>query len=243
MTNAPITPEVTVAPGDVVHLCEQDYQHGCGQLRLRVIQVRLDLSLWYGGQWVWLEGIEINTSDRVGRFRQELVCGAALHRPPAAARPESSYARPFAVDPIPCPNAPGGSNVSLPDIATALRDLHVSVNQQQEMAKTAIQEAEKVRAEFRALTAGAANPLVKRALGNYARGIVKLRAGSWLLTQASGSLADYARVVGVRLPQQSVEGERKVEPSPDERSDNPERRRNQRSSLLGKQRSAGEPPC
>ncbi|WP_025620506.1 hypothetical protein [Salinispora cortesiana] len=132
--------------------------------------------------------------------------------------------------------------MSLPDVAAALRDLHVSVHQQQEMAKAVIHEAEKVRAEFRALTAGAANPLVNRALGNYARGIVKLRAGAWLLAQAGGSLTEYARLVGVRLPQQPGAEERKAE-VPDERSDTPERRRNQRSSLLGKQRPAGEPPC
>ncbi|WP_027648242.1 hypothetical protein [Salinispora pacifica] len=132
--------------------------------------------------------------------------------------------------------------MSLPDVAAALRDLHVSVYQQQEMAKAVIHDAEKVRAEFRALTVGAANPLVNRALGNYARGIVKLRAGAWLLTQAGGSLTEYAQVVGVRL-RQPVAGERTVEASPDERSDTPERRRNQRSSLLGKQGTVGEPPC
>lgn len=132
--------------------------------------------------------------------------------------------------------------MSLPDVAAALRDLHVSVHKQQEMAKAVIHDAEKVRAEFRALTAGAANPLVNRALGNYARGIVKLRAGAWLLAQAGGSFTEYARVVGVRLPQQPAVGERKVEASPDERSDTPERRRNQRSSPLGKQRTVGEPP-
>ncbi|WP_026189663.1 hypothetical protein [Salinispora mooreana] len=133
--------------------------------------------------------------------------------------------------------------MSLPDVTAALRDLHVSVHQQQEMAKAVIHDAEKIRAEFRALTVGAANPLVNRALGNYARGIVKLRAGAWLLAQAGGSLTEYARAIGVRLPQQPVAGERKTEASPDERSDTPERRRNQRSSLSGKQRPAGGSPC
>ncbi|WP_018832351.1 hypothetical protein [Salinispora tropica] len=132
--------------------------------------------------------------------------------------------------------------MSLPDITIVLRDLHISVNQQQEMAKAVIQEAENVRTEFRALTAGAANPLVNRALGNYARGIVKLRAGAWLLAQAGGSLSEYARVIGVCLPQQPIEGERKVDPTPDERSDNLERRRNQRSSSLGKLGPVGKPP-
>ncbi|NJP34644.1 hypothetical protein [Micromonospora thermarum] len=78
MTYLPITPEVAVVPGDVIHLREHDYQHGCGPLRLRIIHVRLDLSTWYDGQWVWLEGIEINTDGRAGRFRQVLARVAAL---------------------------------------------------------------------------------------------------------------------------------------------------------------------
>lgn len=101
VSGTPIMPEVTVAPGDVVHLREQDYEHGCGHLRLRVIQVRLDLSLWYDGQWVWLEGIEIDPAGRAGRFRQELVRVAALHGPPAAIRPESSNTRRLDPDPTP----------------------------------------------------------------------------------------------------------------------------------------------
>ncbi|MCI4066084.1 hypothetical protein MRQ36_27475 [Micromonospora sp. R77] len=78
VTPTPITPEVAVAPGDVVLLCEQDYQHGSGPLRLRIVCVRLDLSLWYDGQWVWLEGIELNPDGRAGRFRQVLARVAAL---------------------------------------------------------------------------------------------------------------------------------------------------------------------
>ncbi|MFR9777720.1 hypothetical protein ACL02O_16900 [Micromonospora sp. MS34] len=83
MTYLPITPEVAVVPGDVVHLREQDYQHGYGPLRLRIVCVRLDLSLWYDGHWVWLEGIDINPDGRAGRFRQVLTRVAAL--PPSEA--------------------------------------------------------------------------------------------------------------------------------------------------------------
>ena len=79
----PITPEVAVVPGDVVHLREQDYQNGCGPLRLRIVHVRLDLSLWYDGQWVWREGIEISPQGRAGRFRQVLARVAALPKPEA----------------------------------------------------------------------------------------------------------------------------------------------------------------
>ncbi|WP_431877446.1 hypothetical protein [Micromonospora marina] len=78
MTRTPTTPEVAVVPGDVVHLREQDYQHGYGPLRLRIVCVRLDLSLWYDGHWVWLEGIDINPDGRAGCFRQVLARVAAL---------------------------------------------------------------------------------------------------------------------------------------------------------------------
>ena len=81
VTPTPITPVVAVAPGDVVHLREQDYQHGSGPLRLRIVCVRLDLSLWYDGQWVWLEGIEMPTTGRTGRFRQVLARVGALPQP------------------------------------------------------------------------------------------------------------------------------------------------------------------
>ncbi len=119
--------------------------------------------------------------------------------------------------------------MSLPNVAAVLRCLHISVQQQQEMAKAVIHDPEKVRAEFRSLTVGVINPLVNRALGNCARGI-KLRAGAWLLAQAGGSLTECVRVIGVCLPQQPADGERKPEPSPDERGDRPNRRRNQRLS-------------
>ncbi|WP_240955576.1 hypothetical protein [Micromonospora sp. HNM0581] len=90
--------------------------------------------------------------------------------------------------------------MTLPDIAAALRDLHVSIGQQQDLTKVVIQDAENARAEFRALTTGATNPLVNRALGNYAQGIVKLRDGSWLLAEAGGILAEYAQAIGIDLP-------------------------------------------
>lgn len=109
--------------------------------------------------------------------------------------------------------------MTLPDIAAALRDLHISIGQQQDLTKVVIQDAENARAEFRALTTGATNPLVNRPLGNYARGIVKLRDGSWLLAEAGGILAEFARAIDIDLPQQPSEGKRKVEPTHDEQSD------------------------
>jgi len=68
------------------------------------------------------------------------------------------------------------------------------------LTRVVIQDAENARAEFRAFTSGATNPLANRALGNYAQGIVKLRDGSWLLAEAGGILAEYARAIGVDLP-------------------------------------------
>ncbi|WP_431942374.1 hypothetical protein [Micromonospora marina] len=110
--------------------------------------------------------------------------------------------------------------MTLPDITAALRDLHVSIGQQQDLTKVVIQDAENARAEFRALTTGATNPLVNRALGNYAQGIVKLRDGSWLLAEAGGILAEYARAIGIDLPpRQPIEGKRKAEPNSDEQSE------------------------
>ncbi|MEU5552849.1 hypothetical protein ABZ738_24030 [Micromonospora sp. NPDC047793] len=110
--------------------------------------------------------------------------------------------------------------MTLPDIAAALRDLHVSISQQQDLTKVVVQDAENARAEFRAITTGATNPLVNRALGNYAQGIVKLRDGSWLLAEAGGILAEYARAIGIDIPPRHDSGRRqKADPIHDECED------------------------
>ena len=119
--------------------------------------------------------------------------------------------------------------MTLPNIAAAVRDLHVSINQQLDLTKVVIQNAENSRAELKALTTGATNPLVNRALGNYAQGIVKLRDGSWLLAEAGGILADYARAIGIDLPPRQPERRPAAEPMDDEQSasdsDHPDTRR------------------
>ncbi|RKF23859.1 hypothetical protein [Micromonospora globbae] len=110
--------------------------------------------------------------------------------------------------------------MTLPGIAAALRDVHLSISQQHELTKVVIQNAESARAEFRTLTAGAANPLVNRVLGNYAQGIVKLRDGSWLLAEAGGILAEYARAIGVDIPaHQPSDDRRTLNPVPDGRAE------------------------
>ncbi|MEV6692642.1 hypothetical protein AB0M35_14335 [Micromonospora sp. NPDC051196] len=78
----PVVPRVTVAAGDVVRLAEADHRYATGALRLRIVRVRLDVSQWYDGEWVWLEGIEIGPDHQPGAFRPVLARVAAL-RPDA----------------------------------------------------------------------------------------------------------------------------------------------------------------
>jgi hypothetical protein len=42
-------------------------------LSLLVRRVRLDISHWYGGQWVWLEGEELTVTGQRLRWTQALV--------------------------------------------------------------------------------------------------------------------------------------------------------------------------
>jgi hypothetical protein len=59
VTHKPVVPRVSARPGQVIRLLERDYKHGQGTLTLRISRVRLDISQWYDGEWVWLEGIPI----------------------------------------------------------------------------------------------------------------------------------------------------------------------------------------
>ncbi|MFG1834102.1 hypothetical protein [Micromonospora chersina] len=68
---------MSVAPGDVVQLAESDYRYADGPLRLRIVRVRPELSEWYDGEWVWLEGVEIGP-DQDAAFRPVLARVAAL---------------------------------------------------------------------------------------------------------------------------------------------------------------------
>ncbi|MEU8166949.1 hypothetical protein AB0B97_10575 [Micromonospora sp. NPDC049004] len=78
VTRAPVIPCVSVTPGNVVRLAESDYQYPAGPLRLRIVRVRLDISEWYNGQWVRLEGVESGPDNQDGAFRQVLARVAAL---------------------------------------------------------------------------------------------------------------------------------------------------------------------
>ncbi|MBX7266930.1 hypothetical protein KIF24_13420 [Micromonospora sp. Llam7] len=74
----PVVPCVAVAVGDVVRLAESDHRHATGPLRLRIARLRPDISEWYEGEWVWLEGVEIGPDDQDGAYRPVLVKIAAL---------------------------------------------------------------------------------------------------------------------------------------------------------------------
>jgi hypothetical protein len=42
--------------------------------------VRLDISGWYAGGWVWLEGYELDGNGHVISWQQALVAVAAIER-------------------------------------------------------------------------------------------------------------------------------------------------------------------
>jgi hypothetical protein len=54
-------------------------------LLLRVTRVRVDISQWYGGDWVWLDGDEIDLHGVALATVSELVhVSACAPRPPAS---------------------------------------------------------------------------------------------------------------------------------------------------------------
>jgi hypothetical protein len=67
-----------VPPGTVLSLARQDWRFGRHRLRLRVARVRWDLSLYYDGEWVWVEGASLGADGMpLGRI-QALVRTAAI---------------------------------------------------------------------------------------------------------------------------------------------------------------------
>jgi hypothetical protein len=79
MSRVPVTPLVFLTPGDVVRLVEQDHRYAARPLRLRIVRVRLDLSVWYDGRWVWLEGVELRRDG--GRARTGWCWPGSPHCP------------------------------------------------------------------------------------------------------------------------------------------------------------------
>ncbi|MFD0782618.1 hypothetical protein ACFQZ8_01575 [Micromonospora azadirachtae] len=50
----------------MVLLAESDYRYADGPLQLRIVRVRPDLSEWYDGECVWLEGVEVGPDGQDG---------------------------------------------------------------------------------------------------------------------------------------------------------------------------------
>ncbi|GIF09517.1 hypothetical protein [Actinoplanes siamensis] len=64
--------------GRVLKVPAGDCRYRDGVLVLLVQRVRLDISQWYGGLWIWLEGDELIGGYRL-RWTQGLVHVAACH--------------------------------------------------------------------------------------------------------------------------------------------------------------------
>jgi hypothetical protein len=66
--------------GDVLDFAAGEVRYRRAALRLRVSRVRVDISGWYGGGWVWLEGRELDPSGYPISWQQVLVAVAAIER-------------------------------------------------------------------------------------------------------------------------------------------------------------------
>jgi hypothetical protein len=73
-------PRKVPAIGQVLDLRPGDVRYRRASLKLQVSSVRADISGWYGGEWVWLEGYELDPAGyRIG-WQQVLVAVAAIER-------------------------------------------------------------------------------------------------------------------------------------------------------------------
>lgn len=72
------SPHEMPAVGQVLALSGTDMQYRNAPLRLRVARVRLDISGWYDGKWVWLEGHELDADGYPINWQQLLVSVAAV---------------------------------------------------------------------------------------------------------------------------------------------------------------------
>ena len=73
-----VTPRVPVGPGDLVTLHEGDHRYGHGTVTLLITRVRVDISLWYDGEWVWIEGLPVLPDGSHGRPHTVLARVSAL---------------------------------------------------------------------------------------------------------------------------------------------------------------------
>lgn len=71
-------PRRVPAIGQVLALAGEDVRYRRVPLLFRVSQVRHDISGWYGGEWVWLEGHELDAAGYPISWQQLLVRVAAV---------------------------------------------------------------------------------------------------------------------------------------------------------------------
>jgi hypothetical protein len=62
----------------IVRLTPADCQFRSEPLTLRITRVRVDISRWYAGDWVWLEGDALDDAGHAIERTQALVAVAAL---------------------------------------------------------------------------------------------------------------------------------------------------------------------
>jgi hypothetical protein len=82
MRSVSMPPRLPMAADDlvlrVVRLAPCDCQYRAEPLTLLVKRIRMDISRWYGGDWVWLEGDALDECGRAIAYTQALVAVAAL---------------------------------------------------------------------------------------------------------------------------------------------------------------------
>lgn len=76
MTTLPAVPDL--APGTVLELREEDWRYGARPLRLRLGEVRHDLSHYYQDEWIWLVGEDLDESGTSRGRIEALVKVTAL---------------------------------------------------------------------------------------------------------------------------------------------------------------------
>jgi len=77
---ASVPPRRVPAVGQVLTLAVPELRYRRAPLRFQVSRVREDISGWYGGEWVWLEGRELDTTGYPISWQQILVAVAAVER-------------------------------------------------------------------------------------------------------------------------------------------------------------------
>jgi len=75
-----VPPRRVPAVGQVLALDGSEVRYRRAPLRLQVSRVREDISGWYGGEWVWLEGRELDATGHPISWQQVLVAVVAVER-------------------------------------------------------------------------------------------------------------------------------------------------------------------